>query len=67
MQNKKAAADASRLILQKGLSGLTSAATSIQPINSRTFDLISPCFINDSPTRMALAPHFFNRFTSARV
>ena len=37
------------------------------PINSRTFALTSPSRINDSPTRIAPAPHFFKRSTSARV
>ena len=31
-----------------------------QPISSRTFAPISPCFTSDSPTRIAPAPHFFN-------
>src|SRR5208282_4257776 len=37
------------------------------PINSRIFDCVFPPRINDSPTKMALAPHCFNRSTSARV
>ena len=43
------------------------AASTLQPINSRIFDPMSPPRIRDSPTRIALAPHFFNRSTSARV
>src|ERR1039458_4911881 len=37
------------------------------PSSSRTLAPMSACFINDSPTRMAWAPHFASRSTSARV
>ena len=36
------------------------------PISSHTFAPMSPCLTSDSPTRIAPAPHFFNRSTSAR-
>lgn len=35
--------------------------------SSRTFAWMSPCFTSDSPTRMAPAPHFATRATSAGV
>src|ERR1019366_5179383 len=38
----------------------------IQPINPRTFVWMSPPRIKDSPTKIASAPHRFNRSTSAR-
>jgi len=64
----ESSSDVSRLIL-KSLSGLIPPCGLQRRLPDQLADFRADvsAFINDSPTKIAFAPHFTNRSTSARV